>query len=108
MNSIIANSLDAILSESDNFQQLIDEEKWEELDRSLSIRQSKLEKLFAAPVDEAEKPKVLKSIQKIIQQDKQFAKQVQQAKTKSSQEVLEIKSRSNAIKAYSIIHEDHE
>lgn len=108
MNTIISNSLDVILSESDNFQQLINEGKWEELDRSLSIRQNKLEKIFAAPIDDAEKPKVLKSIQKIIQQDKKFAQQVQQAKTKSSQEVLEIKSRSNAIKAYSKIHEDHE
>ncbi|TQV75314.1 flagellar protein FliT [Aliikangiella marina] len=108
MTDSATKSLDNIISQTNGFQALIDEEDWDELEALLASRQNQLEAIFASPIDESERLTVMQSIKTIIETDRNLSEQVQQAKNQSTREVIDLKKRTHAIKAYSQIHDDEQ
>ena len=94
------SALDQFITESAQYQALIDQDNWQELESRLTLRQSVLEKLFQDSPSLADNPKVKEKIQQLLELDKQRVASIQEMRNNSTQELGDMKRNAEAIKRY--------
>jgi len=100
MNSIVTTSLDDIIQETKSYQDLIDGEAWEELDKLLKNRQAKLESILSNPIEDQDKDDVIDQLSKVASLDKGYQTQLEKNRKQSTDNVLIFKRKHNAANAY--------
>jgi len=94
------STLDQLIAESARYQTLIDQNNWQELESSLTTRQTAMEKLFQESPTLADNPKAKEKIQQLLELDKQRVASIQKIRETSSQELGDMKRNAGAIKSY--------
>jgi hypothetical protein len=93
-------SLDSLVDESTNYQNLISESDWPALELALTIRQEKLSALFQEYPGIADNPIIREKLQKLITIDAESVDAMQQQRDISDHEIGELKRNAQAVKHY--------
>lgn len=94
------STLDQFIAESTQYQTLIDQDNWQELESSLTVRQAAIEKLFQESPGLADNPKVKEKILQLLELDEQRVTSIQKTRETSTQELGDMKRNAGAIKSY--------
>lgn len=94
------STLDQFIAESAEYQTLINQDNWQELESSLTARQTAIEKLFQESPGLADNPKVKEKILQLLELDEQHATSIQKMRENSAQELGDMKRNAGAIKSY--------
>ncbi|NVJ60363.1 MAG: flagellar protein FliT [Gammaproteobacteria bacterium] len=92
--------LDSIIDETKQYDAMVEQQQWSELNDLANKRQKTLEEVFQEPIDATVRQLILDRVEALIKLDKAIRAKISQVQKSLSAEVIDFASRSKAAKKY--------